>query len=84
MQIATVAQPLTSSSSGSRALAPSDGLRPDVPIKSEGRMSHGAGAGYPQPARILPTSSGAQAPLPRDALPDVMMIHSDLEEDEDC
>ena len=84
MQIATVAQPLTSSSSGSRPLAPSGGLRPDVPIKSEGRMPQGAGAGYPKPARIQPTSPGAQAPLQRDALPDVMMIHSDLEEDEDC
>ena len=84
VQIATVAQPLTSSSSGSRPLAPSGGLRPDVPIKSEGRMPQGGGAGYPKPARIQPTSPGAQAPLQRDALPDVMMIHSDLEEDEDC
>ena len=60
VQIATVAQPLTSSSSSSRPLAPSSGSRPDVPVKSEGRMHQGAGAGYPKPARIQSTSSGAQ------------------------
>ena len=81
VQIVTVEQPLPSSgSSSSKALTPSAGSRPDVPIKSEGRMRPGAGA--------KPTSQVAQAPLPPplltpwDALPDVMMIHSDLEEEE--
>ena len=82
MQIATVDQPLpsSSSSSSSKALVPSAGSRPDVPVKSEGRMRPGAGA--------KPTSQVAQVPLPPplltpwDALPDVMMIHSDLEEEE--
>ena len=81
VQIATVEQPLPSSgSSSSKALVPNAGSRPDVPIKSEGRMRPGAGA--------KPTSQVAQVPLPPplltpwDALPDVMMIHSDLEEEE--
>ena len=87
MQIATVAQPLMSSSS-SKPLAPSSGSRPDVQVKSEGRMRPGdsgaySGAGYPGAARIQPTSQGAQARTSGDALPDVMMIHSDLEEEDD-
>ena len=41
------------------------------------------GAGYPGAARIQPTSQGAQAPTPWGALPDVMMIHSDLDEEDD-
>ena len=94
VQVVTVAEPLrapcpkvghfpkTSSSSSSRALVPSVGSRPDVPVKSEGRMSQGVGAGYPKPARIQPTSAGAQAQTPTDALPDVMMIHSDLEDED--
>ena len=80
VQIATVDQPLPSSSSNSKALVPSAGSRPDVPVKSEGRMRPGAGA--------KPTSQVAQVPLPPplltpwDALPDVMMIHSDLDEED--
>ena len=81
MQIATVAQPLTSSSS--KPLAPSSGSRPDVQVKSEGRMRPDDGAGYPGVARIQPTSQGAQARTSWDGLPDVMMIHSDLEEEDD-
>ena len=52
------------SSSGNKALVPVAGSRPDVPIKSEGRMRPSAGA---RP------SSGAQTP-------DVMMIHSNGED----
>ena len=80
VQIATVAQPLTSTS---KPLTPSSGSRPDVRVKSEGRMRPDDGAGYPGVARIQPTSQGAQAPTPWDALPDVMMIHSDLDEEDD-
>ena len=80
MQIATVAQLLTSSS---KPLTPSSGARPDVQVKSEGRMRPDDGAGYPGAARLLPTSQGAQARTTWDGLPDVMMILSDLEEEDD-
>ena len=80
VQIVTVDHPLPTNSSIGKALTPSAGSRPDVPVKSEGRMRPGAGA--------RPTFQAAQVSLPPqpltpwDALPDVMMIHSDLEEEE--
>ena len=80
MQIATVAQPLTS---GSKPLTSSSGSRPDVQVQSDGRMRPGDGAGYPGAAQLLRTSQGAHAPTTWDGLPDVMMIHSDLEEEDD-
>ena len=80
MQIATVAQPLTSSS---KPLQSSSASRPDVRVKSEGRMPPDDGAGYPGTAPPLPTSQGAHARTTWDGLPDVMMIHSDLEEEDD-
>ena len=92
MLIATVAQPLTSS----KPLAPSSGSRPDVQIKSEGRMrpdaegaprgaaSSRAGAIRPEtvpPPQPPPTSEGAQVRVTWNGQPDVVMIHSDLEDD---
>ena len=50
--------------SGYQALAPAAGFRPDVPIKTEGRM---------RPSIKARPSSGVQTP-------DVMMIHSDGED----
>ena len=60
----TLVEPLRPNS-GFRALAPAAGSRPDVPIKSEGRM---------RPCVEARSSSRAQTP-------DVMMIHSDAEGD---
>ena len=59
----TLVEPLRPNS-GFRALAPAAGSRPDVPIKSEGRM---------RPSVEAWPSSRAQTP-------DVMMIHSDGED----
>ena len=82
MQIATVAQSLASS----KPLTPSSGSRPDVRIKSEGRMRPDAEAGYPgtaPPPQPPPTSQGAQVRVTWNGQPDVMMIHSDLEDEDD-
>ena len=97
MQIVTVAQLPASS----RPLAPSSGSRPDVPIKSEGRLRpdveavqrekvrsprkfEAGGALRPEtapPPQPPPTSQGAQVRVTWNGQPDVVMIHSDLEDD---
>ena len=67
-------------------LTPSSGSRPDVQIKSEGRMRPDGEAGSPEtapPAQPPPTSQGAQVRVTWNGQPDVVMIHSDLEDESD-